>query len=122
MTRLQHIALKTNDLEATRAFYLGYLNLSGKHNADNLWVNFEDGFVLRFGQTEEAINPTAVQYLGLELESFDAVDQMYENLTPQVSIYRDVRETYRHAQGPYGFFVYDPNGYLIKVFRYTTPT
>ena len=123
-TRLQHIALKTNDLEATRAFYLELLGLPGRCDAEagHLWVNFDDGFVLRFDCSEDAPNAGAVQYLGLELTSSDAVDRMYEHLISHAPIHRDLRETYRHAQGPYGFFVTDPNGYLIKVFRYHTPT
>lgn len=122
MTRLQHIALKTNDLEATRAFYLELLGLQGRYDAGSghLWVNFEDGFVLRFDRSDDVPNASAVQYLGLELTSFKAVDHMYEYLTPHVPVSRDLREIYRYAQGPYGFFVGDPNGYLIKVFRYTT--
>lgn len=121
MTRLQHIALKTNDLEATRAFYLELLGLPGRCDAasGHLWVNFEDGFVLRFDRSDDATDTSAVRYLGLELPSFRAVDQMYERLVPRVSVHRDLRETYRHAQGPYGFFVHDPGGYLLKVFRYT---
>ncbi len=122
MTRLQHIAFKTNELEATRAFYLELLGLLGRYDAESghLWVNFEDGFVLRFDRTDDDVFPAEVQYLGLELASFEAVDRMYERLTPHVAIKRDLRETYRHAQGPYGFFIGDPNDYLIKVFRYTT--
>ena len=124
MTRLQHIALKTDDLEATRVFYLELLGLSGRCDAESghLWVNFDDGFVLRFDRSEDAPNAGAVQYLGLELASFEAVDRMYERLAAHVSVRRDLRETYRQAQGPYGFFVADPNGYLIKIFRYHTPT
>ncbi len=64
----------------------------------------------------------AVQYLGLELASFGAVDEMYEHVANYAPTGRDLRETYRHAQGPYGFFIADPNGYLIKVFRYNTLT
>jgi hypothetical protein len=34
---------------------------------------------------------------------------------------RDMREEYRHRQGPYGFIVRDPNGYRIKIFKYNLP-
>ena len=124
MTRLQHLALKTANFGATHVFYTELLGLSGRCDAKSghLWLTFGDGFVLRFDRSEDAPNASAVQYLGLELESFGAVDRMYERLAAQVSVYRDLRETYRHAQGPYGFLVADPNGYLIKVFRYHTPT
>lgn len=124
MTRLQHLALKANELEATRAFYLELLELPGRFEAESghLWINFRDGFVLRFDRTDEVVNPGAVRYLGLELGSFEAVDRMHSHLTPRVSIARDLREAYRDARGPYGFFVADPNGYLIKVFRYNAPS
>lgn len=122
-TRLQHLALKTNDLEATRAFYLELLRLPGRCDAESghLWVNFDDGFVLRFDRSEDAPKTGAVQYLGLELASFGAVDRMY-HLVSHAPIRRDLRDTYRHAQGPYGFFIADPNGYLVKIFHYHTPT
>ncbi len=124
MTRLQHLALKTNDLRATRAFYLELLRLPGRYDAESghLWVNFDDGFVLRFDRSEDAPTAGAVQYLGLELASFEAVEWTHDHLAARVPVHRDLRETYRHAEGPYGFFVADPNGYLVKIFRYHTPT
>lgn len=123
MTRLQHLVLKTNDLRATCTFYLELLRLPGRCDAaaGHLWVNFDDGFVLRFDRSEDAPNAGAVQYLGLELASFEAVDKMYGYLAVHASIDRDLRETYRHARGPYGFFVTDPNDYLVKIFRYNVP-
>ena len=124
ITRLQHLALKTADLGATHVFYTELLELSGRCDAESghLWVNFDDGFVLRFDRSEDAPNASAVQYLGLELASFGAVDKMYEHVANCAPTGRDLRETYRHAQGPYGFLIADPNGYLVKVFRYNTPT
>ena len=122
MSRIQHIALKTSDLEHTRAFY-ALLGLEGDLNLDigRLWLNFEDGFTLIFDHSDEALKPDTLTYLGLELASFEAVDRMFEKLAPQISIGRDLREAYRNAQGPYGFFVEDPNGYVIKVFKYNEP-
>jgi extradiol dioxygenase family protein len=120
MTRLQHLALKTNELAATRTFYLERLELPGRFEAESghLWVTFEDGFVLRFDRTDEVVDPAAVQYLGLELGSFEDVDRMHARLTRHVRIERDLRARYRDARGPYGFFVADPSGYLVKIFRY----
>ncbi len=124
IARLQHLALKTNNLEATYVFYTELLRLPGRCDAKSghLWVNFDDGFMLRFDRSEDVPNTGAVQYLGLELASFGAVDKMYEHVANYAPTGRDLRETYRHAQGPYGFFIADPNGYLIKVFRYNTLT
>ena len=122
MPRIQHIALKTNDLRATAAFYR-LLGLEGDLNLEvgRLWLNFEDNFTLIFDRSAEKPDPATLTYLGLELASFEMVDRMFEKLTPQISIERDLREDYRNAQGPYGFFVEDPNGYVIKVFKYNEP-
>ena len=122
MARIQHIALKTNDLERTHTFYK-LLGLEADLNPEvgRMWLNFEDGFTLIFDRSDEKPDPATLTYLGLELASFEAVDRMFERLAPQIGIGRDLRETYRNAQGPYGFFVEDPNGYVIKVFKYNEP-
>ena len=122
MPRIQHIALKTNDLESTRTFY-ALLGLEGDLNSEvgRMWLNFEDGFTLIFDRSDKKPDRGTLTYLGLELTSFEAVDRMFEKLASQVSIGRDLREDYRNAQGPYGFFVEDPNGYVIKVFKYNEP-
>ncbi len=120
MARLQHIALQTNDLEQTRAFYkvLGLEEANYDANIGRLWLNLEDGFTLIFDRSEETLSASTVKYLGLELPDFKAVDRMYEKLAPQAEMGRDMRELYSHKQGPYGFFIQDPNGYTIKVFKY----
>ncbi len=122
MPRIQHVALRTNDLEHTRAFYK-LLGLEGDLNpkVGRLWLNFADGFTLIFDYSDKESEPGTLTYLGLELASFEAVDRMFEKLTPKISIGRDLREAYRNAQGPYGFFVEDPNGYTLKVFKYNEP-
>jgi len=69
---MQHIALKTNCLEATRAFYaevLGLPKVQANLETGHIWVNLAEGFVLRFDRTDEAPDPSALVYLGLELES-----------------------------------------------------
>ena len=121
MPRLQHIALKTEDLERTRAFYKDVLGLEeANYDADigRLWLSLEDGFTLIFDRTEEEVIAWGLTYLGLELSDFAAVDAIFERVSSHTSIEKDIREQYRHAQGPYGFFVRDPNGYRIKVFKY----
>ena len=80
-----------------------------------------NGFTLIFDRSDKKPDPATLTYLGLELASFEAVDRMFEKLAPQISIGRDLRKMYRNAQGPYGFFVEDPNGYVIKVFKYNEP-
>ena len=121
MPHLQHIALKTEDLELIRAFYKDVLGLEeANYNADigRLWLSLEDGFTLIFDRTEEEMTDSSLTYLGLELPDFAAVDAMFKQVSAHASVEKDMREQYRHAQGPYGFFVRDPNGYRIKVFKY----
>jgi catechol 2,3-dioxygenase-like lactoylglutathione lyase family enzyme len=121
---MQHIALGTNRLEATHKFYTEVLGLSEVRcnlETGHLWVNLAEGFVLRFDRVDEAPDPSALVYLGLELENFAAVDERFSRVILHTSIERDWREEYRHKQGPYGFIVRDPNGYRIKVFKYNVP-
>lgn len=121
---MQHIALRTNRLEATRAFYaevLGLPDIRVNLESGHIWVNLADNFVLRFDRVDEAPDPSALVYLGLELENFTAVDERFSQVSPHTPIERDLREKYRHRQGPYGFIVRDPNGYRIKVFKYNVP-
>ena len=90
------------------------------YNTDigRLWLSLEDGFTLIFDRTEEEVIDTSLTYLGLELSDFAAVDEMLERVSSYASLEKDMRAQYRREQGPYGFFVRDPNGYRIKVFNY----
>ena len=119
--KVQHLALKTAAFEQTYTFYTDILGCSdARYDAQigRIWLNFADGFTLIFDRTDEPLNPLSVQYLGLELPSFTAVDEMYQQVAPHAELGRDMRELYRDARGPYGFFIFDPNGYRIKVFCY----
>ena len=118
--KIQHLALKTNDLGATYAFYNDVLGCLGRCDPEvgRIWLDFADGFTLIFDRTDKPLDPEVVQYLGLELKDFGAVDRMYRKVLPHVRVGRDMRELYRDKRGPYGFFIEDPNGYRIKVFKY----
>ena len=120
MARLQHIALRTNDLERTRAFYklFGLEEANFDPDGGRLWLSLADGFTLIFDRSDEVPSASSITYLGLELVDFEAVDEMYERVEARAKMGRDMRELYRDEQGPYGFFVEDPNGYVIKVFKY----
>jgi len=108
---MQHIALKTNCLEATRAFYAEVLGLPkvqaklGPATSGSTWPRAS---YYGFDRTDEAPDPSALVYLGLELESFTAVDERFARVSLHTPIERDLREEYRHRQGPYGFMVRDP--------------
>ena len=121
MPGLEHVALKASNLDRTRAFYAALgAELSPHAGGERLFVTFGSGTRLIFDQVDSPPDVSAVTYLGLELDSFAEVDALVTDLTGQAEIRRDMREEHRHATGPYGFFVADPDGYLIKVFKYHT--
>lgn len=120
MITIDHLALKTTDLLATYRFYHEQLGLAADYNLEvgRLWVEGANAVRLIFVQADTAPDPEAVAFIGLELADFAAVDALYARLAATLTIERDVRETYRHTKGPYGFFILDPNGYRLKIFRY----
>lgn len=117
MAVLEHVAFKAHDLDRTRAFYR-LLGAETSLHGERLFATFASGTRLIFDRSDVRPDVAALTYLGLELDSFDEVDALFTRLSEQVSIGRDVREGYRHATGPYGFFVTDPDGYVLKVFKY----
>lgn len=120
MIRLQHIALQTGDILASFRFYHELLGLPARYDLQvgRLWVTLADGFTLIFDQAEKPPASEVVVYLGLELTDFVAVDGMFGRLSQHLPIERDLRERYRSARGPYGFFIRDPSGYRLKIFHY----
>jgi catechol 2,3-dioxygenase-like lactoylglutathione lyase family enzyme len=118
--RCQHIALMTSHLAATYTFYV---DLLGLHPANYdparglLALGLDEGFVLRF-EAGEIVLPDSIRFIGVELDSFDAVDRLHARLAPQVEILTDLRLQFTTAPGPYGFIIADPNGYRMKLFRY----
>ncbi|AFZ66454.1 VOC family protein [Deinococcus peraridilitoris] len=120
MPQLEHVAFKAVNLPQTEAFYhnLG-AHVSWHNAAQRLFVGFSRGSRLIFDKAETAVNPSAVVYIGIELPDFQAVDQAFIRCASSSAVLgRDMRETYRSATGPYGFFVQDPDGYVVKVFKY----
>lgn len=121
LMRCQHLALLSSDLGRTRAFYADLLGLdiaTFSPQEGMLALRLEEGFILRFHRTEEPFSSASVAYLGLELSSFKAVDELLEQLSKAIPIERNVRERFRRDTGPYGFFIRDPDGYRIKVFSH----
>lgn len=121
MALLEHIAFKASDLNQTQAFYELLGAETARHaGGARLFVTFEGRTRLIFDHADLPPDVSAVTYLGIELATLEEVNGLFDRLPKQVAIQRDVREEYRHATGPYGFFVTDPDGYLIKVFKYHT--
>lgn len=115
---LEHIALKALNLDQTQAFYARLGGQTERHGqGQRLFVRLDGGSRLIFDQSD-TVYPETVTYLGLELPDFAAVDASFAEFSGTPALDRDVRETYRHATGPYGFFVRDPSGYVVKVFKY----
>jgi catechol 2,3-dioxygenase-like lactoylglutathione lyase family enzyme len=118
--RCQHIALMTIRLDATYTFYVDLLgmqpvNYDPAHGL--LALSLDEGFVLRF-EAGPAVASASIRFIGIELDSFDAVDRLHARLAPQVEIITDLRPQFTATPGPYGFIIADPNGYRIKLFRY----
>lgn len=119
MPTLEHVALKARDLALTDAFYTALGARTSRHAAGTrLFAEFNTRTHLIFDATDLLPDVSAITYLGLELESDAEVDALIEHLSQQFQIARDVRDQYRHTTGPYGFFVNDPDGYVLKVFKY----
>lgn len=124
ITGLENLQLAVTDIDQTRNFYgefLGLTELNYMH--EHRLAVFEVGdFVLRFKEREsfERGARTPVDFIGLELSSFEAVDAAYDEALehfPAQQI-RDVRNEYADHPGPYGFYIHDPDGYRLKLYRY----
>lgn len=116
---LEHVALKAHDLGRTEVFYQRLGAQVSRHAAGRrLFVEFGEGCRLIFDATDTVLDADAVTYLGLELPDFPAVDAAFARFTGSPDLGSDVRDDYRTATGPYGFFVRDPDGYTVKVFKY----
>ncbi|AZI44686.1 VOC family protein (plasmid) [Deinococcus psychrotolerans] len=119
MAALEHVALKALNLERTADFYQALGAVISRHDEGRrLFAEFSSGSRLIFDAVATAPDPSALTYLGLELDSECEVDDLIASLTDQSSGVQDMRQDYRQKTGPYGFFVTDPDGYLIKVFKY----
>ncbi|OAN46106.1 hypothetical protein A6A03_13265 [Chloroflexus islandicus] len=120
VVRCQHICLLTDRLRETRDFYANTLGLTPAYYDETvgvLAITLADGFVLRF-EAKGPPEPDGIRFIGLELSSFEAVDDLYEELARRILIVEDLRARYATAKGPYGFIIADPNGYRLKLFKY----
>ena len=119
--RCQHVCFESGDLEATLRFYGDLLDLKVAHYEPNSLLTFqlEDGFVLRFEYTDKPVVPQGMRFFGLELPTYDAVDLWFDRLQEAgVNIVEDLRPRFKDRPGPYGFLIRDPNGYIVKLFKY----
>lgn len=120
MLRCQHICLTTDRLAETRDFYvktLGLVAATYDEASGLLALLLADGFVLRF-EAKGPAEPSSIRFIGLELDSFEEVDRLFDALSGRVPIVQDLRSRYTSRQGPYGFIIEDPNGYRLKLFKY----
>lgn len=120
--RCQHIALHANDLEVVRSFHSEVLGLEVANYLPEegvLAFQLRDGFVLRYERSDHPVDTESVRFIGLELPSFEDVDQMCEQVESRgVEVLSDLRETFRTSKGPYGFVIADPAGWRFKIFKY----
>lgn len=118
MPKLEHVALGALDLGQTRAFYEKLGGAASFQGEKRLTVVFGDGCRLIFDLVNALPGAGAVTYLGLELPEFGEVDAAFARFAGCANMGRDMRADYAKASGPYGFFVRDPSGYPVKVFKY----
>lgn len=81
-----------------------------------LAITLAKGFVLRF-EAKGPPEPDGIRFIGLELGSFEAVDDLYETLAGRIPMVEDLRAQYATTKGPYGFIMADPNGCRLKLFK-----
>lgn len=123
---VDHLHLKCNDLENTRAFYKQFLDVNELHYHDEEQLSVlsidRNQFVIQFQQADQTVENTGnhLGFIGLELESFHEVDQMIKTAEEQYPelLGKDMRDQFRNEKGPYGFFIEDPTGYTLKIFKY----
>ena len=118
---LEHIALKARDLDLMDVFYSRLGGRTSWPSWERLLIEFDGGSRLMFDRAG-AVDAGAMTSLGVELADFAAVDASFLRFSDNPALDRDLRETYRHATGPYGFLVRDPSGYMVKVFNYNEVT
>ncbi|WP_102128171.1 VOC family protein [Deinococcus planocerae] len=119
---LDHVSFKVRSVAATGAFYAVLGAEVTPYSEERLGVRFGGGTRLIFQETNRPFSPDAVDYLGLECGGDAGVDELFARLAASGAQLRDVRAEFASSPGPYGFFLRDPDGYLVKVFHYHEET
>lgn len=122
---LEHIQLYCNNLDQTRSFYRDQLNLNELQFMEDeqlsVFATGHHACAIQFQEQENVVDPDyGLAFLGLEFDSKGEIDAIFEDLQQYdaASIQQDMRDQFSRQEGPYGFFVKDPTGYLLKIYHY----
>ncbi|HEU4683153.1 MAG TPA: VOC family protein [Nitrospira sp.] len=121
---LRHVALRVVDLKRSRAFYEQILGMEVVWEPDPDNVYFTSGIdnlaLHQIGPQDMSgylpATPQRLDHLGVILESPEAVDEMYHEISPKLESFggRIVKPPKRHRDGSYSFYFSDPDDNLIQ--------
>lgn len=114
MKGIRHVALKVNNLEDMRRFYVDILGfrIEWQPDPENLYITSgTDNLALH--QVAEPVTPGALDHLGILVEQPDHVDLWAEYLISKgVKLKTDPRT---HRDGARSIYFTDPGGNLIQL-------
>lgn len=113
--RSDHIVLACKDIQKTREFYEITLNIPVRTVQPNYVTYDLGGFYLCFKETT-GVNDvgSAVVHLGIDFKSRNEVESYYEMLQTKNVSNLSSKITGGPGQGPYRFYVKDPDGYTLE--------
>ncbi|MEO8340843.1 MAG: VOC family protein [Nitrospirota bacterium] len=121
---LRHVALRVTNLARSRAFYEQVLEMKVVWEPDLENVYFSSGpdnFALHQIPPSDLpsyqpLKGQSLDHIGVILESQEAVDRMYRDVTPRLSELggQVVTPPKQHRDGSYSFYFSDPDGTVIQ--------
>ena len=113
---INHIILKTSNINETKKFYESRFKIKNREGGVPGYVTFKFGeFVLGFSEDPSfsKAHAQSIGHLGLEVPTKKEVDSIYNHIKEIDSNVSKQRGGM--GQGPYRFYVNDPNGYTLEI-------